>query len=252
MVTHPATEEEPAAPSAVDVESASPVSAWTLETLPPLPTPDYALKNIESRRGVFTVLWIIAWCVGLTHGVGLTVGKIEGNAWWAVFSLLYGLTTIALVCLVGVLCTDPGTIKRSEQTCFPLPAPVEQRLREGRDAWDGLTNVTEGDRTYCVRCLVWRPLPDARKTSARGLFGPALRHCAKAQPHHCRTCQRCVVHFDHHCGVFGRCIAGDALSGNMPYFMTIIVAGYLGAFVTVGAVLGGLFSRLTQDGGWDA
>ena len=246
------TQEPPAAPSAVDVESASPTTTWTLDMLPPLPKPDYALKNIESRRGVFTVLWIIAWCVGLTHGVGLTVGKIEGNAWWVVFSLLYGLTTIALICLVGVLCTDPGTIKRSEETCFPLPAQVEQRLREGRDPFDGLTNVTEGDRTFCVRCLVWRPPADPRKTSARGLFGPALRHCAKAQPHHCRTCQRCVVHFDHHCGVFGRCIAGYGLSGNMKYFTVIICAGYLGAILTIGAVLGGLFSRLSQPGGWDA
>lgn len=74
---------------------------------------------------------------------------------------------------------DPGTIKRSPETCFPQPELVKERLRNGLTL-DGVGNLSEDGRTFCIRCLVWRP--------------------DDVETHHCNTCQRCVTDFDHHCG----------------------------------------------------
>jgi hypothetical protein len=112
---------------------------------------------------------------------------------------------------------NAGEIKRSAETCYPIPAEVERRLRDGTSL-TGLGNIprVEGSTahgTYCVRCLVWRPGKDQK-------------------PHHCNTCQRCVVGFDHHCGVFGRCI----VNGNMVCFFTLIgmlFAGMCTAMIAV-------------------
>eukprot|EP00434_Breviolum_minutum_P032603 symbB.v1.2.028836.t1/scaffold3094.1/size63714/6 len=97
-----------------------------------------------------------------------------------------------------------------------------------------MENIVEGDRTFCVRCLVWRPkhepsviaeakLPHWLKRRLLCLPGFRDGSC-----HHCRTCGRCVRYFDHHCGVFGRCIAGTLCSGNMPFFLLIIFMSFLG------------------------
>merc|ERR1712194_771580 len=115
----------------------------------------------------------------------------------------------------GLLFGNPGVVRRSETTCYPIPQEVETRLSKGLP-YDSLGNMPGKDCSYCVRCLVWRP----------------------SHAHHCSTCQRCVHNFDHHCGVFGRCIAGQGLRGNMKYFKTLISIGMMGGATALAAVVG--------------
>ena len=125
---------------------------------------------------------------------------------------------------------DAGVVRRTPETCLPVPPEVAERLRAGAPVPETLRNINsdDGTRTYCVRCFVWRPA---------GLQG-------RGRPHHCRVCQRCVLHFDHHCGVYGRCIAGDGVrNGNLRYFFTIIVMGYAGFFTMLATCVAGLAFR---------
>mmetsp|Transcript_5531 Transcript_5531/g.10880 ORF Transcript_5531/g.10880 Transcript_5531/m.10880 type:complete len:245 (-) Transcript_5531:66-800(-) len=229
-----------------DIEAVGVPKVWTLSMLPPLPVPNHAQQFSEARRGVFTVLYIIGICVGLTHGVGLTVGRITGVMWWVCLVGVYAMAALALVCLVGILFGDPGVVPRTEATCFPIPEEVQCRLSDGSQALDSMSNIVDGSRSYCVRCLVWRSGPDPNGGSSL-----LATTCARAKPHHCRICNRCVMHFDHHCGVFGRCIAGRGTHGNMKYFVTIIGIGYTAVFLSVLIAVAGVIIRATRDGGWD-
>lgn len=125
--------------------------------------------------------------------------------------LIWVWAAIAVLCTAYILYGEAGVIERNPENCYPVPEKVAQMLLEGRTV-DTLSNIKDGDRTYCVRCLLWRPKVDS--------WG---QKC-----HHCSTCQRCVTGFDHHCGVFGRCI----VRGNMPCFVTLIsmmMAGWVTA-----------------------
>jgi hypothetical protein len=88
--------------------------------------------------------------------------------------------------------------RRTPNTCFPLPALVENRLATElaaghtvtialKRAVNGLANVSEERGVYCVRCFMWR---------------------SQAHGHHCSTCQRCTESFEHHCSVIGCCVHG--------------------------------------------
>lgn len=122
--------------------------------------------------------------------------------------------------------TCTGVVKRSPETCFPLPDAVAERLHNGHSL-EGMANIIEGNHVYCIRCLVWRPEADPPDACSQCCEDADDQSEAT---HHCATCQRCVTNFDHHCGVFGRCIAGTRCSGNMLYFNVIIlmaVAGFI-------------------------
>jgi len=156
----------------------------------------------EAMLGCTVVSILISLLVGLTQGVALAPGAGAPRPLFVtVLCLIYAEAGIAIICLFGLMWGDPGVIKRSPQTCFPMPGEVADRLAQGQPL-DGLHNLASSGRTYCVRCLVWRE--------------------NELNCHHCSTCNRCVTHFDHHCGVFGRCIAGDGFGGNMGYFKTIL------------------------------
>jgi len=163
----------------------------TLADLPPLPTPDGETRTKEERRGVLLVFLAVSLCVGLTHGLSLSLAdELSGIAWWLIFGLVYGEALAALGSLVWLLRADPGVVQRTESNCFPLPAVCESRIRKGDTVLLDLQNVVDGSDSFCTRCLVWR-------RAGHGAY------------HHCRVCQRCVRNFDHHCGIFGRCIAGS-------------------------------------------
>ncbi len=187
---------------------------WT--ALPPMPQPHSAQMRSEACCGAATVLIIIGICVGGTH---IFSSDLDGTAAQGIFHLVVGAeAAVALLCLLGLMIGDPGTLRRSEARCTPIPAgAIRDSLLQGKPVPQGLGNVHDADRgTFCVRCLLWREREE--------------KHV-----HHCSICQRCVRDFDHHCGVFGRCIAGQGLHGNMGYFKVVIAMGCCGAFTTMGA-----------------
>lgn len=110
---------------------------------------------------------------------------------------IMGLSAIlAVLALAFILVGPTGEIRRSPQSCYPVP----DRARDivwGRTSEEVHSNICGLDgQTYCTRCFVWRP----------------------SGSHHCRVCQRCVSGFDHHCSFFGRCITAR----NMICFQLII------------------------------
>lgn len=193
-----------------------------LSELPPLPQPRRASMLAESLGGCALVFGLIAVFVGGTFS-SFALNEVSLHT-----TLLVGISisleaAVAAGFLLRILLGDPGVIKRSSAACFPAPKAVVERLTSKRDL-DGLWNLEgpEGSErdshTYCIRCLVWRPL-DA---------------------HHCGTCQRCVVKFDHHCGVLGRCIAGRSVpwrrQGNLLYFYSLIAMLPIGLVTFIVAI----------------
>jgi len=141
--------------------------------------------------------------------------------------LIWSEALLAFVCLCEVQLGDPGEIKRTKNTCLPVPEEIARVLRGEAPPLLGNLDGVDG-RVYCVRCHLWRP--------------------DDVDVHHCRMCQRCVVHFDHHCGVLGRCIAGKGMKGNYKYFITLIACGHLGFLTFAAASAATLFRRW----GWEA
>eukprot|EP00929_Paragymnodinium_shiwhaense_P092249 TRINITY_DN52138_c0_g1_i1.p1 TRINITY_DN52138_c0_g1~~TRINITY_DN52138_c0_g1_i1.p1 ORF type:complete len:251 (-),score=38.55 TRINITY_DN52138_c0_g1_i1:436-1188(-) len=222
-----------------EVETAADPEAETeeeriLRSMPPLPTPNYKAMRAQACGGVCMVMAITTFCVGATRAGMKDVRDMPDGLWWLIMGGIHLEAALAVICLIGLLLGNPGVIERSLDSCFPLPEDVAERLSKG-ESMNGLQNVQEGNRSYCLRCLVWRDHDTSQvPQSLRGVPG------CKVQPHHCRICNRCVRNFDHHCGVFGRCIAGRGIKGNMGFFMGIILMGYLGMgtcmlSVTVGA-----------------
>lgn len=180
-----------------------------LARLPPLPTPEYETQYVERARGITLVLSLITVFVVSTTVI-LQQAALEPELTWSCSVLIWAEALLALICLAGIQFGDPGTVKRSESTCLPIPDEVDQVISGGAPRLLGNLDGVDG-RVYCVRCHLWRP-----------------NHIKTTAVHHCRVCQRCVVHFDHHCGVLGRCIAGKGLAGNMKYFIGLICLGHVG------------------------
>eukprot|EP00756_Hemistasia_phaeocysticola_P005198 Hpha_TRINITY_DN13216_c0_g1::TRINITY_DN13216_c0_g1_i1::g.154790::m.154790 len=191
-----------------------------LTDLPPLPARRVQTRNQESCCGIWTVLVLIVILDGA--GIGGVANMLEGKARIVMMLVMAGWTTIALLCLLYLLLGNAGEVRRSRRTCFPVPPEVQEKLKKG-ESLDGMANISEpgSGKTYCVRCLVWRP-------------------GRSQKPHHCSICQRCVTGFDHHCGVFGRCIA----KGNMWAFCLIIFT----AVAAILSVMAGFFFAVMKSG----
>lgn len=242
LFKHPQAEHDPERTTAV----ASGLSDLRVDIcqFPPLPTPRYNTKRQESSVGISLVILLSLTLIGIVHGISLTaIGGIEKHSavWWTFFSLIYAEVGISMICLGGLLWTDPGVVHRSTENSFPIPvqceAWIQAHAQQGKpdSCVEPPTPPTEyyiasaepntpGD-TYCVRCLVWRRFEHSTKYF------------------HCSICQRCVADFDHHCSVFGRCIAGTWWKGNYIYFVAIIAMGGVGYLTSVVSLLWSLSLR---------
>ena len=234
----------------------------SIDQLPPLPIPKYETRRREVRCGFRVIFFFIFFFVSITHGVALS-GRGSSfekfsTEWWVFLCLIYGEAGLALLFLSLLLIVDPGVVHRSEESCFPVPPSVEAwiLLTERRKKEQEKNTEEENDNeqndadeenrciinslperpkepylpsgvengradspgaTYCTRCLLWRP--------------------ATTRHFHCTTCARCVSRFDHHCNVFGRCIAGDLFSGNMRYYLGLVILGGAACFTMIVSVV---------------
>eukprot|EP00440_Ansanella_granifera_P039290 gb/GFBE01042626.1/.p1 GENE.gb/GFBE01042626.1/~~gb/GFBE01042626.1/.p1 ORF type:complete len:294 (+),score=37.50 gb/GFBE01042626.1/:1-882(+) len=195
----------------------------SMHDLPPLPAPKRQEQRSQERGGIALVVSAVIALVAATQATSSFEAMPEAVA-WTCRGFIYAEALIALGCLFGLMVGDPGVVERSWDTCFPQPQDIAEKLIElqGRPL-DGWANVEDGDRSFCVRCLVWR---DPREHYPRGCHA-AIYRLGKfpKRPHHCSVCQRCLAHFDHHCSVFGRCIG----SGNIGYFVGVVAMGAAGS-----------------------
>eukprot|EP00747_Dinoflagellata_sp_TGD_P219096 gnl/TRDRNA2_/TRDRNA2_91266_c0_seq1.p1 gnl/TRDRNA2_/TRDRNA2_91266_c0~~gnl/TRDRNA2_/TRDRNA2_91266_c0_seq1.p1 ORF type:complete len:259 (+),score=37.95 gnl/TRDRNA2_/TRDRNA2_91266_c0_seq1:25-801(+) len=183
----------------VDINKAPSCSAnWTIDQLPPAPERDPWAQFEVSCQGVACVLAAIVGELYLLHQLSQTALEQLPFERRALMMLNGSLAIIAVVCVACIPWVDPGVIRRSPETCFPLPDAVSEKLLKGNMV---MANVVDGNMSFCVRCFVWRP------------------HGS----HHCNECKTCVRDFDHHCDVFGRCIAGDGwFRGNLGIFRVLM------------------------------
>ncbi|CAE8590375.1 unnamed protein product [Polarella glacialis] len=220
-----------------------------LPLLPLLPKPDLTAMRTEGLTGCTLVCGLIAGCLTGTHtGASMMRGFVAPWLPAAFLVLIYLEAMVALLCLLGLMLGDPGVVERSEQTCLPIPAAVAECLQAGKPM-PTMENIMDGDRSYCVRCHVWRTTGEVKVRRSSRFLAKCDGSLKPAEDfHHCSTCQRCVVHFDHHCGVFGRCIAGCGFGGNMGYFKVIIAMGGAGVATAGAAFTTGLLQ--TGQGRW--
>ena len=124
---------------------------WDILALPPLPSPSKTMSG-QARTGVLLSLMALSFILLPLHlsEPGTYPPPITTSANWTM--LLWGEAVAILGCIAGLMFGDPGTIKRSTENCFPVPAAVADRLRNGKTL-DGMANLSEEGRVYCTRCL---------------------------------------------------------------------------------------------------
>ena len=128
-----------------DVESAPKehLGTWAdVYALPPLPDQDLCAMRGEASCGNFLVLFLIFLFVAPMQGYAsqTTTPLTPLQRLW--LGAIYIEAITAITCLVGLMWGDPGTVKRSPSTCYPMPELVAERLRNGRTL-DGVGNVHE-------------------------------------------------------------------------------------------------------------
>ena len=92
---------------------------WTV--LPQLFAPNHTVMRKQSAAGCAVVSGTILACVCATHAA-VSFGELSDPLPTVFIAAIWAETTVALVCLFGLLFGDPGVIKRSEQRCTPVPS----------------------------------------------------------------------------------------------------------------------------------
>merc|ERR1740117_1579725 len=95
----------------------------------------------------------------MTVGISSTGPAANTRMGHIMMALIWLWAGIAVFCTAFILFGNAGVVKRSRETCYPIPQEVAEKLLANKPL-DGLHNITDpthSGRVYCVRCLVWRP-----------------------------------------------------------------------------------------------
>ncbi|CAE8609459.1 unnamed protein product, partial [Polarella glacialis] len=127
--------------------------------LPPMPYRGTGYRT-EPIMGICVVGVLCAILVAVTQGVTNGPDAEATQLGQIAVILIWAEASIAILSTLYLLFGDAGVIKRTEESCYPIPSEVEQRIR-ALQSLDSLKNIPgpQGDirhGSYCVRCLVWR------------------------------------------------------------------------------------------------
>ena len=115
--------------------------------LPKLPRPDYCAMRGEACCGNSLVLFLIFLFVApMQSYASVNQGKLTfTQQLWML--AIYTEAATAIVCLLGLMWGDPGTVKRTAENCFPQPEVVAEKLRNGKSLAN-VGNIAEDGRVY--------------------------------------------------------------------------------------------------------
>mmetsp|Transcript_23855 Transcript_23855/g.33477 ORF Transcript_23855/g.33477 Transcript_23855/m.33477 type:complete len:386 (-) Transcript_23855:368-1525(-) len=248
-----------------------------ISQLPSLPKPNN-IQHIQAAGGIFLVVSLTLIVFGVSQSILWSYQTLPTSIIRMFVTLGVVESIVTLGSLIGLLVCDPGTVQRSNDTCFPIPPQIEQALldkynkqekkiaklchkNDGDDDDDmtdtntnhnnddGEINTTTNHDEVLQHNIVTL---DGDTYCVRCLVwrrrrDPSSSSSTRRRYHHCSICQRCYYDFDHHCSVFGRCIAGKKGKGNFKYFNMLIVAG-IGGCIT--ALLAITLTLSYEYGGW--
>lgn len=147
----------------------------SLEALPRLPTPEYAQRRKEAIGGTVLIYVIIILQTAVTLTCAFATPSMPEGVTHALAAVILSAAATAAISHAFVLFADLGIVKRSVRTCHPIPEEVANRIRSGVDDDFG-PNVHNDGKSFCTRCLVWRP---ERSHHCRIIL-PAM--CARLRP----------------------------------------------------------------------
>ena len=210
------------------------LTGWAgVEQLPKFPKPERCSLCCERSLGTFVVSMLVGMFVSITYIISTSTPDVSASAASRLCRIMiFSEAAIAYSCLwILQWCNGCFFVRRTPQTCFPIPDELARNLRHVaqedagvapasvttalKEAASGMSNVRDPDGVrgvYCVRCFVWRD----------------------EEGHHCSECQRCTNEFDHHCGVLGCCVGGGGLRGNMWAFTTLLSMAAAGLVTMLG------------------
>ena len=129
--------------SDVEMNKGDQAGTWAdVYALPPLPDQDLCAMRGEACCGNFLVCFLIFLFVAPMQAFAMQTTTPLTPLMKLWIGAIWAEAATAITCLIGLMWGDPGTIKRSPATSFPMPELVAERLRNGRTL-DGVGNVHE-------------------------------------------------------------------------------------------------------------
>eukprot|EP00929_Paragymnodinium_shiwhaense_P063246 TRINITY_DN31607_c0_g1_i2.p1 TRINITY_DN31607_c0_g1~~TRINITY_DN31607_c0_g1_i2.p1 ORF type:complete len:141 (-),score=3.57 TRINITY_DN31607_c0_g1_i2:45-467(-) len=124
-----------------------------VEALPPLKqrSPGYYTQPV---RGCFVFVLIASALLGIAAGSCWPGHWLKRDE--SLLRLMWCWVGVAAICWCWIIVARAGELTRSKDVCYPMPAVVAERLREGQSL-DEMANLSLGDSSYDTGWAQVRP-----------------------------------------------------------------------------------------------